>query len=257
MPVSELEESLFQFLAFRSAFARLQPAGQVVELEGLSLLCAATSWPTLNSAFFTRPVEEDAEWTKRLRTASEFYAGRQCRWNVIVCEDWLSGAGRAALAEHRLKPSPVVIGMKAERLLPPTRSLPPLSCRQIVDAEGRYALVDINSISYGVPLAWGREVAQNPALWSGRELAHVGYVGDQPVTGCASARLDDVLYVGWVATLPEYRHRGYGEAVMRQNLAESRCRHGLERTALHATEAGLPMYRAMGYREVARFASFG
>jgi ribosomal protein S18 acetylase RimI-like enzyme len=59
-----------------------------------------------------------------------------------------------------------------------------------------------------------------------------------------------------VATLPEHRRRGYAEAVVRHGLAEARREWGLERTVLHATEAGHPLYQRMGYRDVTRVAFY-
>jgi ribosomal protein S18 acetylase RimI-like enzyme len=62
--------------------------------------------------------------------------------------------------------------------------------------------------------------------------------------------------VAMVATLPEYRNRGCAEAVMRYSLAQAREATGLERTVLHASAAGLPLYEEMGYRSVASFLGF-
>jgi ribosomal protein S18 acetylase RimI-like enzyme len=56
-----------------------------------------------------------------------------------------------------------------------------------------------------------------------------------------------------VATLPAHRGLGCAEAVMRHALAEAHRTWGVERTVLHATPEGLPVYRLMGYRPVTRF----
>jgi hypothetical protein len=46
---------------------------------------------------------------------------------------------------------------------------------------------------------------------------------------------------------------GYADAVMRQALADARVRWGIERTVLHATPAGRPMYTRMGYAATNEF----
>ncbi len=55
-----------------------------------------------------------------------------------------------------------------------------------------------------------------------------------------------------VATLPQQQRKGYGEAVMRYALEESRRQHGVERTILQSTPAGYRMYERMGFRTVTR-----
>jgi len=68
---------------------------------------------------------------------------------------------------------------------------------------------------------------------------------------------DGLIYVALVATLPEYRRRGYAEAVMRKALGEASRAHGVERTVLHASDMGFPVYRDMGYRTVRKFDLYG
>jgi ribosomal protein S18 acetylase RimI-like enzyme len=53
-----------------------------------------------------------------------------------------------------------------------------------------------------------------------------------------------------VATLPEHRRRGHGEAVVRYALEQARRESGCERTILQATDYGLQLYLSMGYRTV-------
>jgi len=55
-----------------------------------------------------------------------------------------------------------------------------------------------------------------------------------------------------VATLPDHQHRGYAEVVMRAALEDARRRHGIERSILQSTPAGLRLYQRMGYRTVTR-----
>ena len=57
---------------------------------------------------------------------------------------------------------------------------------------------------------------------------------------------DDVLYLALVATTPDARRKGYAEAVIRHSLQKAHDTTGLNRTILHATEAGFPVYKRMG-----------
>src|SRR5260370_807580 len=81
----------------------------------------------------------------------------------------------------------------------------------------------------------------------------VGYVGSldgEPVATAAPVTAAGVVGVYNVATLPQHRRRGLGEAVMRYALERAREESGCERTILQATEHGLPLYLSMGYRTV-------
>jgi predicted acetyltransferase len=65
--------------------------------------------------------------------------------------------------------------------------------------------------------------------------------------------IDNALYVAWVATAREYRRRGLAELVMRHSLDAAERSTGLQRTILHATEEGRPVYQRMGYRPICIF----
>jgi ribosomal protein S18 acetylase RimI-like enzyme len=56
-----------------------------------------------------------------------------------------------------------------------------------------------------------------------------------------------------VATLPAFQRRGFAEALMRRAIAGARAETGIETTVLQSTPAGMPLYRALGYRPVTRF----
>jgi ribosomal protein S18 acetylase RimI-like enzyme len=56
-----------------------------------------------------------------------------------------------------------------------------------------------------------------------------------------------------LGTLPDYRRRGYGEALLRTALFE---RQDGEPLVLESTEAGYPLYRRLGFKEAARFSVY-
>src|SRR6185503_18276629 len=90
-------------------------------------------------------------------------------------------------------------------------------------------------------------------LWQGPVAGYVGYVDSQPVTTSAAFLIDGAIYIGLVATINQYRRTGFAETVMRHALEEARRLHGIERTILHATPAGLAIYQRMGYEPVTKF----
>lgn len=77
----------------------------------------------------------------------------------------------------------------------------------------------------------------------------VGFVGDEPVCTAGAVVGDRLQHVEWVATLPEFRGRGYGEAVTwRATLADPS-----KPALLIASDDGRPVYERMGYLPVTRF----
>jgi ribosomal protein S18 acetylase RimI-like enzyme len=90
-------------------------------------------------------------------------------------------------------------------------------------------------------------------LWKEDSYGYVGYVNGQPVTCSATFPVHDTVYVAFVATHPDEQRKGYAEAVMRHSIEKGAEGMDLARTTLHATEAGFPLYLAMGYEATAHF----
>jgi len=225
----------------------------VRHLPGLTIASANTSLPTFNAAFLTSP----GRWEQQVATARSYFAARQRPGVLVVCEDWLDEEARAVIAASAAKSDMRLTGMAADSLVDPLRELPELVFRRVEDEDTRLALADMNSLSYGMPVDWGREAVGKDQHWGGTNFGHIGYLNDQPVTAAATLALGGVLYVAWVATLPSHRQRGYAEAVMRHSLAEARRTTGIQRSALHATPAGYPIYLRMGFQPLREFVLFG
>lgn len=260
MNSSELAESLSLFRTYWAFSARQQRAGEVFEMPGgLEIANGNVSWALLNTAFLIEPPAGGAAaWSDRVRRVREYFRGHGRAWMLTACSDWLTEEDRAALGKEGLKYGLSIMGMVADRLLPPARPLPTdLEYRRVGDEATRLAVADINAQCYHVPLEWGRESITVPGAWTEEHFGYVGYVDNRPVTTTTALFLDGLLYVALVATLPEYRRRGYAEAVMRKALSEAGRAHGVERTVLHASDMGFPVYRDMGYRTVRKFELYG
>jgi ribosomal protein S18 acetylase RimI-like enzyme len=145
--------------------------------------------------------------------------------------------------------------MVADRLLPPRRPLAELEFRPVNDAETRRAYCEVNAAAYADPIDLVIQALGGEALWD-RTFGFVGYAGGEPVTTANTIVMGETLYMSLVATRPEQQEKGYAEAVMRHSLARAREATGLERTVLHATPAGRPLYLDMGYRPVAEFLGY-
>jgi ribosomal protein S18 acetylase RimI-like enzyme len=257
MSIDEIRESNTQLHGAWRFFARASRAGEVLELPEVTIASSNVTWSMMNAAFLPSRVETEEALEKAATAAARYFVPRGRGWMLALCEDQvpprLRERAEALFSGHGLKLSMVATGMVAERLAPAMRPQPALRIRRATDSAGRCHLADINAHCYDMPLEVGREAFDVPALFSGDSRGYVGFRQDEAASSVAVMRVDDVAYISMVATLPSHRQLGCAEAVMRHGLDEARRDWGIERTVLHATPAGLPVYRRMGYRPVTRF----
>jgi GNAT superfamily N-acetyltransferase len=81
----------------------------------------------------------------------------------------------------------------------------------------------------------------------------VAYESDKPVSTATAIINEGCLFLFLVATMPEARRRGYGEAVVRHALQTAHQAIGIGRTVLHATDAGYSLYLDLGYHPTVKF----
>jgi GNAT superfamily N-acetyltransferase len=253
----DIQESNTQFHGAWRHFAIHSPQGEVVDTQDVYIASANALWGIMNTAFLPAPVETEAALERSVSAAVRYFAPRKLGWMFAVCEDWVAPALRARVPAvfeaHGLKLTMSTMGMVAERLVPPLRPLPSIDVRHATDAQALSHIADINAVAYATPLEIARQSVVIPVLFQGDSRGYVGYVDGKAVSVVAVIRVDGTAYVGYVATREEHRNRGYAEAVMRHALEDARRVWGMERTVLHATDMGRPVYLRMGYRDVTRF----
>jgi GNAT superfamily N-acetyltransferase len=109
--------------------------------------------------------------------------------------------------------------------------------------------------SFGYPLA-SAPMALTHALIAMPHVAFfVGYLDDQPSCCSGLVFTGDVAGIYWVGTLAPLRKLGLGAAITAYAAEEAR-RRGSARVCLQASEAGAPVYRRMGFREVHAYGRF-
>jgi GNAT superfamily N-acetyltransferase len=227
--------------------------GELRELPGVSIASAGVTFQMFNCAFLSVPVDSELELARRILQAGVHFRARGLDWAYWVCNDWLQGPwgrrSRKVFQQHGLRHSVDLPGMEAARLLPPSRVLPAIDVRRVTGVATREDFCAIGSLCFNVPLPWFREVFDNEAVWESFE-SWVGYVDEEPVATAAVVLGGGALGVYNVATVPGHKHKGYAEATMRRALADAARRHGVERTVLQSTAAGMRLYERMGYRAV-------
>ena len=230
-------------------------AGEVRELPGVSIASAGVAFQMFNAAFLSGPVETEAELNRRVALASVHFNARGREWAYWLCEDWVAPKARrrirAVCGRLGLRHSVDLPGMAIDRLRPPEKTLPAVDVRRVTGGRTRDDFCGIGSVCFHVPIVWFTEVFDSDRVWD-RFRAYVGYVDGQPVSTTAIVMSGEVLGVYNVATLPEHRRQGYGEAVMRSAVSDARRDCGVERVILQSTTAGYRLYERMGFRTVTR-----
>ncbi len=111
-------------------------------------------------------------------------------------------------------------------------------------------------IATGFPAQWAA-AAFPPRLVKDRNTAmFIGRLDGMPAASALALRTGDLAGVYAVGTVEEARRRGLGTAVTWACVGAAR-EWGSEAVVLQASEMGLPIYRAMGFKEVVEYARFG
>ncbi|HLH38725.1 MAG TPA: GNAT family N-acetyltransferase [Bryobacteraceae bacterium] len=237
-------------------FGEASGSGEVRELDGSIAIFSGLDYGVFNIALLTSPAR-GGQLQPRLEDVAKFFRERTLRWSFWLCDDLLDPAAARRERQTFLNYGMRVIshppGMLAEALAPPARQLPEIECRPVCDAQSRAAFAELTSISFDIPYMIARAVYTREQAWRGDYRGFVGVTQGQVVATVAMVAAGDAIGVYSLATVPAFRRRGYGEALLRAAALEMTARTGLRRLVLQSTEAGYSLYRRMGFRDVTKF----
>lgn len=226
--------------------------------SGVVLITSAVTYSVFNIALLDGPVESSSgELERRILVARQHFESLNRSWSFWICEDWLPYRMQRRLPEifdrfemGCIAESP---GMQIDELPPPARPLPPLEARRVAGADTRRAFTGIIERCFYVPAPIAQQIYDREGFWDEPLIAWVGYDGPRAVCAAATAAAEGVLGVYSVATLPEYRKRGYAEAIMRSAVADARLRGAAGPIVLQSSSFGLRLYRHLGFKRTTRF----
>lgn len=240
-----------------SAFSKVKPTGSVGRAPGLRLVRSGVNYGLFNTAVLSSPAVTEGEFEERIHGAGQIFAEHGVSWSLWYCEDLLEGTtrrrARIIQASNGLHITMEAPGMLAERLLPPARRLPVVECRRVGDEKTRRDFSLLMSLAFYMPMDLATTVYGSEGVWDTPMTGWVAYSGGKAVSTAVTYTGAGVVGVYAVGTDPKQQRKGYGEAVMRHALGEARKEHGIERTILQSSPAGLGLYLRMGYRQTTRF----
>jgi ribosomal protein S18 acetylase RimI-like enzyme len=200
---------------------------------------------------------DERDFKRLLTLAGLHFRQRHLGWTFWLCEDLLPQRERkhapTVFRDSRMDCIAQPPGMYAASLAPPTRPLPRLEIRRVLDGATRTDFAHLSSVIFSLGFQTSRDVYASAELWDGCMAGWVGYWEGTPVSVTAVVVAAGVAGVYSVGTLPAFQGRGCAETMMRHGLSWARDAKGVEATVLQATAQGFRLYKKLGYRVVTQF----
>ncbi|WP_424186250.1 GNAT family N-acetyltransferase [Actinokineospora sp. G85] len=239
-------------VAWRGLVLDRDPAADVRDLPGIAVRWADCRFVFWNCVTLTDVGPDAVPLDQRLGQVAEIMRAKRHPGFLWLFEDLLDDDARTALpaaAERAgLRLAFPGTGMAGDLLPLPDPRHPDLEFVRVTTDEHLLAYADLNSRAYGFALEDGRDGIAGSALWKTGVHAYLALRDGVPVACAATVEAAGRLFLALVATDPRWQRRGYGEAVTRKALHEGGLATGLTRATLHATPAGAPVYRRIGYQ---------
>ncbi|WP_088343193.1 MULTISPECIES: GNAT family N-acetyltransferase [Rhodomicrobium] len=230
-------------------------------LPGFTVRWADNRFGFWNTLVFTEMNADRKRAAAILAEASAYMRGKRQSGLIWVCQEYLTPPALEELpaiaAEAGLAYALTCHGMEGDFLPIPEPSHAELSFVRASTENLMRAYGEINAAGYGWGPDVGHEGLGNSPLWKDRMQSWLGLADGVPVSAAATIANQGCLFVALVATAPAEQRKGYGEATTRKALYEGFRATGLTRAVLHATDAGMPVYRRIGFQKVATFQCFG
>ncbi|MFD4635708.1 GNAT family N-acetyltransferase [Lentzea sp. NPDC058436] len=233
-------------VGWRAMVLDRDPDADVRDLPGIAVRWADCGFPFWNCVTLT---ETDADLlAQRFAEAAEVMRAKERFGFLWVFEGLVQGVDLDALAARAgLEFAFPGTGMAGDLLAIAEPSHPELTFERVTTDEQLLAYADLNSRAYAFEQGAGRDGIGGSALWKSEVRAYLGLRDGVPVTCAATVETAGRLFVVLVATDPAWERHGYGEAVTRKAVYEGWRATGITRATLHATVAGAPVYRRIGF----------
>jgi ribosomal protein S18 acetylase RimI-like enzyme len=230
--------------------------GSIVELPRVSIRSLGAAFQMFNAAFASERIETPDELEESLDAAGHHFRSQNLPWAFWICEDWLAPALRRKLSRtcdsFGLRLSSDLPGLSVHPLRRAARALPAIEMVRLETEETLNDFRALGSVSFHVPPAWFGEVFDRSVAPSDAFVCWVAYHDGVPVATAATVTAHGAIGLYNIATAPDHRQRGYGEAVTRFVVDAAVREHGDLPVVLQSTAQGLRLYGPMGFLPVTR-----
>jgi GNAT superfamily N-acetyltransferase len=224
------------------AFLGSSRSGEVVESHGLHIASCGFRARSFNFAWLRPPFPDVRNSIQRAR---EYFGAHELPFRFMVrsqfewaCADALREAGL-----HEVLRTP---GMILDPVREGAAARADLVVREVESEEDLVRYQETAFAGFGFPAASGQVFLTEALLGMPNVRLYLGLVGARPVCTSALCATGPVAGIYWVATLPDWRGRGFGEA-MTWNAVRGGARLGCRFASLQASALGRPVYERMGF----------
>lgn len=233
------------------------PNPVVAATEGIQYIFSGLPLSFFNLAMLTESDLSGEALGARAREACAWAVDRSVPWLFMVTHELLAPGvdATATLDACGLAVVMPLTGMLTAGSVAAAPSVPGLELTVPQDNRSCAAILDVNSLAYGMDLAAGKTRLGSQAFWKD-QFPVVGMADGKPVSCAAVLMVDGHRYVALVATEPGLQRRGYADAAMRRALHNAAVARGETPTVLHASDAGRPVYERMGYATISTHTLF-
>lgn len=235
------------YLDTQKFYASCCENGIAKPLHGIYATSCGTPWAGLNLGFVSQPVRRLERFLPQLKVAAEFYRECSLPWMLVVPDQWVAPGAHTAL-EALLQQERFQLAMEAQAVVAESRPpaiQPKLAVEPAHHGEDWETLASINAQSWKVPLAWVKPLLCSPGFQE-QARGWLGRVDGNAVSCAVTFPSAPYTFFAWVATLPEYRKRGYGDSLIRT------CRSEAPLFCLSSPQA-LRVWEAAGFKPMERF----
>ena len=240
--------------------AAARERADVREIGGVSIHSLGATFQMFNAAFLNSYVADEADLERRIALSSVHFAQRHIHWAFWMCDSFLDRKlqrkAERIFSRMGLTLSSELPAMAAESLVAAWRHLPRIEIVPVGDAASRRAFCEIGAVCFHVPLLWFEEVFDGRMAERSEFVPWLAFSDGEPVATAATVVAAGAIGVYNVGTLPAYRGRGIGEAIVRYAIGQAGEHTGIARTVLQSTSFGYELYRKMGYKTVGQVQVF-
>jgi len=225
--------------------------GDVLEQDGVLSIATGVPVAMLNIAFVTGPLVRPG---RALETAVDFFESRSLPFVVRVREG-VDTVTEEAAEKAGMPYSDTVPGMALHPVTEPPPGPADLEIITVRDASSLALFQQAAADGFGMPLAIAETLFAAELLRQEGVELYVGLRDGQPVAASTLNVTASTAGVYNVATVPDHRRRGIGEA-MTWHCVSRGLELGCSLAVLQASEMGRPVYERMGFRTVAPYRTF-
>jgi GNAT superfamily N-acetyltransferase len=247
-----VDENLRAAMGF---FASATGTGHIEKFDSSLAIHSGLDYGVFNIALLTEPVKPGPRGLEgQLLDCAQYYQSRSSRWSFWLCEEFLDSRtrrqSRQIFQRANLREISQAPAMIAASLAPVEKKLPGIEFVPVMDQASRTAFGELTAICFDIPFPITRSVYLPERAWQGVYKGYVARVNGKAVSMIATVLCGGAVGIYSLGTLPEFRNRGYGEALLRAVVGQ--CPPGLP-LVLESTPAGYKLYRRLGFRDVGRF----